>query len=431
MRPRKHDDTSQYTALNASDELKSAAAGLTPDTPASRTPGLRFPRNVGQNVRTLHTLVKHAPMFLCREIVARGAERHSGHELTVRYVGTTTNLRYVLNLAFEAYETVVERRLRTPGHAVAAFSPGRRDEDVLVLDTQSLIGERLVRRPHLLLPAWIRQRLPLAREWSAVIDNLPRFTRRGVSRYLRKYGFTGRVAHSDDAIDNFYHRLYAPHVRRRHKDEAVVLSEGRFRTLARGCQLVEILDEGDVIGANLVRHVGDTMFILWCGVSDLTKERDLKGATDVLDYFSMLHAFLSGCQSLDFGRSRPTLNDGVMMYKSKWRARLIPARVPQAHIVAVPTRWSPGVTSVLAHNHFVTVGRDGLNGRILLEGPPTEKKGLEELVETYCPPGLSSVSIFSVPGFDDGIGAVGRGLERIDLIDLRGVEDPLSAYLAV
>lgn len=423
-------DASRYAPLNASDELHSAAKERPARPPESRKAWPRFPGNVGQNVRMLHTVAKHAPMFLCRELVVAGRERHSGQPLTVRYVGTATNLPYVLNLALEAYETVSERRLPTPVHAVAAFAPGKRDEDVLFLDTQSLIGDRLVSGPHLPLPAWIRQRLPLAAEWPAVIDELPRFTRRGVSRYLRKYGFTGRVAWADDAIDHFYHRLYAPHVVRRHKDEAVVLTEARFRTLARGCRLVEILHDGDVIGANLIRQSGDTMFILWCGVSDLAHERDLKGVTDVLDYFSMLHAFMSGCLSLDFGRSRPTLNDGVMMYKSKWRARLIPARFHQANIVAVPTRWSPSVKSLLAHNHFVTTGPGGLRGRILLDGPPAGGKGIEELVETYCPPGLSSVRIVSIRGFENGIGAVERGPERIELVDLRGNGDPLSAYLA-
>ena len=369
-------------------------------------------------------------MLACREIVVRGAERHSGRELIVRYVGAMGNLQYIFNLAFETKETVSDRHLPTPVHAVAAMEPGRRGEDFLFVDTQSLIGERLVRPAHLLLPTWIRQRLPLAREWPKVIDDLPRFTRRGVSRYLRKYGFTGRVAWSGEAIHDFYHRLYAPHVRRRHRDEAVVLSEAKFRTLARGCHLVEILHEGAVIGGNLVRHVGDTMFILWCGASELTVERDLKGATDVLDYFSMLHAFESGCTSLDFGRSRPTLNDGVMMYKSKWRARLIPARSPQTHIVAIPTRWAPSVVSLLAHNHFVTVRPNGFNGRILLDGPPTGTKGLTELIETYCPPGLSCVRIFSIPGFDAGVFRVDRGQERIELVDVNGAVDPLSTYLA-
>ena len=93
-------DASRYAPLNASDELHGAAAERPVLPPEPRKPWLGFGGRAGQNARMLHTLAKHAPMFLCRELVATGAERHSGRQLTVRYVGTAANLGYLLNLMF-------------------------------------------------------------------------------------------------------------------------------------------------------------------------------------------------------------------------------------------------------------------------------------------------------------------------------------------
>lgn len=416
------------TPLYSGDDLENAADAT--QTAAGGGGGWRgYAAPAGEIARYLFGSARKAPMAGCREVVTRGRERGSAIEIVLRYVGTMENFHYLQSLVFDDYETVAERTLWSPLSVVGALRPRRRDEEILLVDAESPMAEAIMTRPALRLPQWVKQRLAVAPRWAQVVEGLPRFTRRGVSRYLRKYGYTGRVNATEEALDQFYHRLYEPHVRRRYRDGAVVVEKRRFMALARGCKLVELVHDGEVIGANLMRASGQAMFILWCGQSDLVRDKDLKGATDALDYFCLLHAFQSGCGMLDFGPSRPRLNDGVMMYKAKWGAVLVPGRVPKPAMLVVPARTTPAVIALLARNHFVTRTRRGLCGNILVEGDPLTAGRIEDLVATYRPPGLDRLRLLSLGGFEASVrdGDRPRG---VDLVDLRAGEDPVTAYLA-
>ncbi len=416
------------TPLYSGDDLENAA-NAAPEAAEGGGGWRGYAAPAGELARYVLRSAGKAPMAGCREIVMRGRERDSALEIVVRYVGTMENFHYLQSLVFDDYETVEERTLWNPLKVVGALRPRGGDEELLLVDSESPVAEALLTRPALHLPPWVKQRLAVRPRWAQVIEGLPRFTRRGVSRYLRKYGYTGRVNATEEALDDFYHRLYEPHVRHRYREGAVVVEKRRFMALARGCKLVELVHDGEVIGANLMRASGQAMFILWCGQSDRVREKDLKGATDALDYFCLLHAFLSGCGMLDFGPSRPRLNDGVVMYKAKWGAVLVPGRIPKPAMLVIPARSTPSVIALLARNHFVGRNPRGLFGNILIEGEPPTARRIEDLVAAYRPPGLDRLRVLSLCGFEASVrdGDHPRGVE---LVDLSAVDDPVAAYLA-
>lgn len=390
----------------------------------------------GSPFRTARALVRHlteaarkAPLVGCRELVCHGNERHSGRPLSIRYIGTAAQLHFLTELCFDGHRIVHERPLATPGRTIAALRQAGADEDFLWVDAESWIAGPLVRRPGLRLPTWIKQHLEIRDEWNDVVGALPRATRRGVARFLRKYGYQGRLNGSAEALDDFYHRLYRPYVSDRHGEGALVVSERLFRSECRGGLLVELLHDGEVVGANLLRRSGKTMSIVWCGLSEKVETSDLKGASDVLDYFSILHAFRSGCDRLDFGPSRPRLNDGLLVYKSKWDTHLGAGRLRKPPLVVAPRTLSPAVVPVLSENHWITSEGGRLVGRILRNGGPLTNGDAEELQARHGHPGIASLNLYALAGLADDLSSAEWRTKGVNVIDLRGAPDPLAVYL--
>ena len=95
---------------------------------------------------------------------------------------------------------------------------------------------------------------------------------------------------------------------------------------------------------------------------------DLPGRADVLDYFSLLLAQMLGCAALDFGLSRPHLDDGAFRYKAKWGARVQPQDTgPKTSILIAPLKRTEATLAVLRRNLFLQRSDNGLLIRVLYD----------------------------------------------------------------
>ena len=106
-------------------------------------------RTVRALLRHVANAVKKAPLAACCELTCRGTERHSGRPLSVRYIGTTAQFHFVMDVCFDNYQIVRERRLRSPRQTAGAIRELGTQEDLLCVDTESWIAGLLVRAPGL------------------------------------------------------------------------------------------------------------------------------------------------------------------------------------------------------------------------------------------------------------------------------------------
>lgn len=260
------------------------------------------------------------------------------------------------------------------------------------------IGRRMA---FLQMPAWIKQRLGVSADWSAQVASLRRGTRQEATRMLRKYGYESRLTRELRDFEHFYHTLYMPYLRKRFGSGAVAVDLDRFLSECRRGAVLQLVRDDTVVGAALLRRIGNTMAIIWSALHPEMQLSSARGATDTMDYFSLLYAHLKGCRWLDFGPSRPDLEDGLLRYKSKWGAMITPGLIPQSQIWLGCTGKSAVEHEFLRRHAFLTrTGRE-LTATVFLDG--TAAANVRSTLDRLHTPGIHAYRVILLPSGEDSL----------------------------
>ena len=124
-----------------------------------------------------------------------------------------------------------------------------------------------------------------------------------------------------------------------------------------------------------------------------------RGAADALDYFSLLYAFLKGCRWLDFGPSRPDLNDGAFRYKRKWGTTITPGFAPQAEICWAWNENTEVAAQLMQQHAFLSKRRGSYFATVFLDDgmAPTE---IKHKLAGLLSPGINKYRIIATRPLD-------------------------------
>ena len=332
--------------LYSGDDLAAALDGShIVKSPADRTAPAAFSR-----LRDLAEDLRAADwqQWRLRNRTVEGTERDTNLPLRIRFTG-----------AMRAIDFVAAGILG--GGDWELVSGASHDADILVSD-HPLAAPRLRRTAPIRLPQWVRQTLNTGTEWSDTLDALPRGHRKELGRLLRRHGYRARLNADSDAIEAYYDELHVPYLTRQFGKASLRQDRNVFLALHCRCRRLDLLHDGEVVAANLLEQQGRALAIKRHAL--LPGRGELRGRADVLDYFSLLTARLLGAGTLDFGLSRPHLEDGVFRYKAKWGCRVIPVNGLKADICIVPLRRTESCFAFLRRNHFLQRGGKNLVVRI-------------------------------------------------------------------
>lgn len=262
-----------------------------------------------------------------------------------------TTMRILFQGQLRSVEFCAEHILGTTDFEIVPLSsPTDRHYDAVVTDHPLLDRGLFGRKPALSIPQWVRQRCSLGDSWQQTVANIQVPLRKRVARSLGKHRFTVHLRPAALAANDFYHALYLPYLKRRFGSAAIVTSERAFMREAHDGLLLELRLDRQLLGASLVRAHGDTLYL---GKSALSLHQAISHVFDLLDYFCFLLAQLAGCRHLDFGVSRPHIEDGTFVNKTKWRPQLIPAGRLKPTIRIRLANRSPATWGFLARNGFI------------------------------------------------------------------------------
>lgn len=138
-------------------------------------------------------------------------------------------------------------------------------------------------------------------------------------------------------------------------------------------------------------------------------------------YFAFVnHAKALGCQRVDFGSCRPSLSDGVLRYKRKWRAHLV--EQPYAHydLLVHWTRFGGPVVAFLAHTPLVFRDRSGLSAIAVVDrSEPVTRAEAAKAHHAMWMPGLRRLYLVATAGWQ----ARQESPPQTVLLNLADVED--------
>lgn len=162
---------------------------------------------------------------------------------------------------------------------------------------------------------WVRQELDLSRSMEDIIKHI-----RDKKNFFQ---FHLEISTDFNEMKLFYEKIFTPYIKKRYKHAFIDNFEiFKLNLLKNPWELLLIKKNGLLVGGACCNLINDRYY--W-KINALTDEVYLKeGAMAAIYYYSILRAKEKKAKIIDFGQSRPFLSDGVLCYKKKWGAKIIP-----------------------------------------------------------------------------------------------------------
>lgn len=357
-------------------------------------------------------------------VTARGTLRGGNSSLTAAYVGTGVNLEWCLSTVFpDGYETT-GRRIAADTELSGLLRDAASTADIAF--AENIPRTSAVPESFLASPAWIKQRVRVKRDWREQVDSLHRGTRQETARILRRQGYRCRLTSDARDFAGFYDELYSPYIAGRFGAAALIVARERFIKECRRGIVMQLLLGESVIAAALLRRTGNSLAVVWTGHDPATAGAG-RGATDALDYFSLLYAHLKGCRWLDFGPSRPDLLDGALRYKAKWGARIHLGLVPQSNIFWTCQGRHDSVARFLRRHVFLVRNGAGLTAAIFTDGAG-DAPDLGEKLALIPHAGVRDYRVIALSPPDDRLRNAVTGIDaNVTLVEASSCSGAISA----
>jgi hypothetical protein len=194
-------------------------------------------------------------------------------------------------------------------------------------------------------------------------------------------GYTMEEGGTSADWDLFRDHMVIPYVQERFGDEAWVPPEGYLRAVRSRARLLFALRDGRRVSGACLVVGGRRVWTPLLGVLDGDARLLQEGALAALYKFLLEWASDRGAETVDIGRTRPSLSDGIAWYKSKWGFTPVPD--PLAHLVAV--RLGPGTSPIrdrLQSRRILIQYEDDVRPLTTFEAPPTSTSAAAALAGT-------------------------------------------------
>lgn len=311
---------------------------------------------------------------------------------SIQYIGDGSQLAYLKSLFSE--QALSEHSRCTLKITDILRKRWKTSTQALVIYDFDFPLHYILRLPGLAVPYWLKQKIELSDDWDAYLARMRRKTRREAQRMIRKFDLRTRVVAGNTYAEAFYDRLYAPYIRQRHGESAVVIDRQTALKKLRKSQIVQLLLDEQVIGAAQINIQGPGLLLGWTGLANLHDRPELRGVADALDMFCMKHAFDTGCQIIDMGHSRAVLSDGILRYKKKWGANVSAGVVPQGLMKFEVQDFSPACRHFLSNNPLLSVQNSELAAHVVLPEDICDEQGISSFVADHFIDGLTTMHIY-------------------------------------
>jgi hypothetical protein len=228
------------------------------------------------------------------------------------------------------------------------------------------------------LDAFVRHVVPLER-----VSDLRGRDHQGLRHALRhldaRHPVT-RTSTSRGEFDHFHDALYVPHVRRRHREHALVSSRARQWNdwMQAGGQLLLIEVAGTLAAGGLVTLMGPRAMLVEEGLNEALADEPYFGALQgALKRAAIAWARSVGAKELSLGLSPAAAAHGIFKAKRLWGAIPEPARRPLAPTWTVMARHLPSDLRRLINSRRVAVFSDGRPCVLRVAGPDGTWEGAD------------------------------------------------------
>ncbi len=285
-----------------------------------------------------------------------GAEKNSGLPLTAAFAGIESSKNYFGKMVFgDAFrETSLGARWFWD-----VESPVRRTgASLLFCDIPEEKSHFVPARADFFLPAWVEMEVDLSGDIQPLLrrDRYSKIRREKIQRHK----LTPEIRTDEASFDDFYYRMYEPHMKSRHEASAVVRDYESLKRdfLKKDSELLLVMKDGESI-SGLLNDYRDGALLHYLGVRDASPELFRLGASEAAYYFSILRAKERGYDRVSLGHCRPFTRDGVFQYKTHYAAYVKGHHRSSGRIGVSVLDRTPAADAFFAQNPFVSLDGSG------------------------------------------------------------------------
>lgn len=276
-----------------------------------------------------------------------GQEASSLKPLVFLYCGIATNKNYVANLAYgKDYQEQYLGNKWIWQFKQHFQSP---DNSLIITEAPNTLSSWFSKSFDFYIPGWIEGELNLPKDLLSFTKSIHSLNhdRNLITRNQLHY----EVVEGLPKIYDFYHNMYLPYISQAHEDRSIIESYSYIKKMLGKSSVLFIKKEDVAVAGCLFRISKNIPRLLILGVKDGNRDYVKKGALVAIYYFAFSYLLEKGYTTVNLGKTRAFLNDGVLNYKNKWGLKVI--GLSETGFMLKVLSVTDGVKAFLSKNPFV------------------------------------------------------------------------------
>lgn len=265
--------------------------------------------------------------------------------------------------------------------------------DMIILETNKLIGTKLQRRGFFLIPEWVNFMLPVPHSMQDYRKSYRGRKIREDIRRFRKYDYSHEITRNEDKLHFFYYQMYVPYIQKRIGHLAYLHDYSFFKRLLKSGTVHLVKHENNYIAGQFFIFRNSTLWVKWFGMtkgSEIYRKRVVNSAAK---YFTIEWAIEHNFKTIDFGLCRAFLKDGLFRYKRKWGMILNIDSMNTRFFGLKVCRLNNGTKNFLKKNPFIFHGEKGLEGLVCVEKELITQEELRKISRNFQTDGLQNLTV--------------------------------------
>jgi len=278
--------------------------------------------------------------------------------------------------------------------------------NLMVIELPHRLLGRLVHRDGFLVIPWVRWQIKTQRPWREIEQGFHRTSVRSDLKKLEESSVQCPRTQERSALERFYWDIYRPFIRSQHGDMAESTPLNLLRSYFDAGWLTLYVENNQLLGG-AVQYVADGVLhdYVMGFKEDISRRQQTVAAT--ANYYDALRSgWETNCRAVDFGLTRPLLNDGVARYKRKWGSTVMTDPSQNWGLWIHVSRNTALAVRFLSRHPWIWVDRDRkLKGLLVIDNQDRalSKPEVTKACKRLWAPGLHSVIVYATRGFTTGV----------------------------
>jgi hypothetical protein len=248
----------------------------------------------------------------------QGKEKNSLEKIQLLFISDEEFDSYIEDVIFDSKPKIVKIRKISILKIKNEINKFNSTVDLILVKTDTCYSGYFKKIGFLIIPDYISMKLNIKKPLNEIYKNFSKSAKEGI-RKSKKNNYILEFSEDLDKLKMFYYKMYLPYMIKKHGGSAVIVNFQIFKLLFYiDYKLMFIKHQGEYVLGWLVSMKKKTFKPKYYGIKE-GRENLLKMGLGASSYFlSIKWAKEHGFNFVDYGGTKPFLQDGIFRYKKKW-----------------------------------------------------------------------------------------------------------------